>query len=379
MLGNRRGISQTPFLIVFIILFLGACGMAYMQAQNKKKAEKLLDDKKAEYRKQTNDFKAKVQELENICAVTGYFSEQDEEGVLARDATRIEEDLGQKNKHLDPPFPPTRKLTCKLIIDEVIRQNGTVRQKVEDQRLAIENKDNRLTEADLSKQNMLKDKNDRIDALKEENDRTVARLNDTIQSFERQVTDLRERIRNLSSENERIAEERRAGEQKLKVRIGSLNARVLSLSKREQIEETPMPDGRVTRADIDQGYAYIDLGSKDGVRSGQRFHVYSVLKGGRRRPKGEVRIIRVEKDFCQCSILSMMDEGNPIVMGDYIWNKFFVPGRKLIFVFVGKFGGEHVQYTREQLKKLVQSAGHIASDKVKPRDLFDYFGFGKFD
>ncbi|MHC4601171.1 MAG: hypothetical protein ACYS47_19430, partial [Planctomycetota bacterium] len=186
-------------------------------------------------------------------------------------------------------------------------------------------------------------------------------------------------------------------------------ARVLALSKREQIEETPMPDGRITRADIDQGYAYIDLGSKDGVRSGQRFHVYSVLKGGRRRPKGEVRIIRVEKDFCQCSILTQLDQGNPIVMGDYIWNKFFVPGRKLIFVFVGKFGGEHVQYTREQLKKLVQSAGHIASDKVnpdahyavlgedyvndpqnklvtdwridkvKPRDLFDYFGFGKFD
>ncbi|MHC4599778.1 MAG: hypothetical protein ACYS47_12305 [Planctomycetota bacterium] len=194
----------------------------------------------------------------------------------------------------------------------------------------------------------------------------------------------------------------------MKVHQGDkVTARVTGSHTRKDVE-TPMPDGRIVRADVDQGYAYIDLGGKDGVRAGMRFHVYSVLKGGRRRPKGEIRIIRVEKDFCQCSILTMLDQDDPITMGDYIWNKFFVAGRKLIFVFVGKFGGEHVQWTREQLTKLVQSAGHIASDKVnpdahyavlgedykkdpeyelvedwridkvKPRDLFDYFGFGRF-
>ncbi|MHC4599113.1 MAG: hypothetical protein ACYS47_08920, partial [Planctomycetota bacterium] len=197
MFGSRRGISQTPFLIVFIILFLGACGMAYMQAQNKKKAEASLKQKNADYRTQEKAFKAKVQELESICTATGYFQGTDEEGVLARDASTITTDLNRKNTHLDPPFPSSRELTCKLVLDEVVRQSGTLRQEIENLRLAGENKDNRLAEADLSKQNMLTDKNNTISALKEENARTVARLNDTIKSFERQVTDLRERIRNL--------------------------------------------------------------------------------------------------------------------------------------------------------------------------------------
>jgi hypothetical protein len=180
------------------------------------------------------------------------------------------------------------------------------------------------------------------------------------------------------------------------------------LRKEPFSEETPMPDGRVIRADVDQGYAYIDLGWVDGVRVGQRFTVFTVRKGGWRKAKGMIQVIRVEKDFSMCTILSHLHADLPMVMGDYIWNKFFVRGRKLVFVFLGKFGGEHVQYTREQLSKLIETAGHTVTakvtpdthyavlghdykkdpayrivedwriEKVKPRDLFDAFGFGRF-
>ena len=44
MFGSRRGISQTPFLIVTIILFLGACVMAYMQSQTANRKEKTMFD-----------------------------------------------------------------------------------------------------------------------------------------------------------------------------------------------------------------------------------------------------------------------------------------------------------------------------------------------
>ncbi|MHC4779771.1 MAG: BRCT domain-containing protein, partial [Planctomycetota bacterium] len=132
------------------------------------------------------------------------------------------------------------------------------------------------------------------------------------------------------------------------------------------MEKAPMPDGRVCRADIDQGYAYIDLGYRDGVRVGMRFNVYSVMRMGRRQPKGEVRLIRVEKDFSQCSILSMEDVSNPIVMGDYIWNRFFAPGRKLTFVFVGTFFHGKKEDNRERYMRIVRKAGHVVKDKVTP-------------
>ncbi|MHC5039152.1 MAG: hypothetical protein ACYTHM_17730 [Planctomycetota bacterium] len=409
MFGNQRGGSLTPFLIVMVILFLGACGMAWMQSQNRKDLQNKLIKKEAEIESINDRFRAKVNELDAVCKATGYYKGAGaDEDPASRNDTVIYDHLNLVNKRLSPPLKQ-RQITCKDVIDELARQIEWRDRQLDEMRLNNENKENRINDLDATKTRLVNEKQARIDQLLEEHQRNSQRLESEIQQRERQAVDLRERIKNLSADNERISEERRAETQKLTKENSALQARIIALSKREQIESTPMPDGRVTRADIDQGYVYIDLGSKDGVRSGQRFYVYSVLKGGRRREKGEIRIIRVEKDFSQCSILSMMDDRNPVVMGDYIWNKFFVPGRKLIFVFIGKFGGEHVQFTKEQLKKLVQTAGHIASDtvhadtyfavlgedyvndpqyktvqdyridKIKPRDLYDYFGFGRYD
>ena len=125
-----------------------------------------------------------------------------------------------------------------------------------------------------------------------------------------------------------------------------------------------IPDGEVIRADIDHGFAYIDLGWKHGIRPGSRFHVYEVLKGGRLKNKGDLRIIRVERDFSQCSILAQEDVANPIVKGDYIWNKFFERNIK-IFVFVGDFDSENARYSKDQLKKMIEENGHVVSKTVR--------------
>ncbi|MHC5040652.1 MAG: hypothetical protein ACYTHM_25345, partial [Planctomycetota bacterium] len=185
----------------------------------------------------------------------------------------------------------------------------------------------------------------------------------------------------------------------------------------KQFKPPSLPhDGRVTRADVDPGYVTIDLGSKDGVRTGLRFKVFAVFDEGYRQLRGEVRVIRVEKDFSQCAILTEIDPVHPIAMGDYVWNEFFVagkakfsrPGMKLVFVFIGEFGEGRTNHTRRQLEKIIQSAGHVVGYMITgdvhyavlgenyekdpdyqsirgrrivtigPRDLFDYFGFGKF-
>ncbi|GEM_PF-3129623 len=406
MFGSRRGISQTPFLIVFIILFLGATIVAYFNGQGKNEQMKIVEDLNAQMEAKDDQFREKVQELQAWTDITGFYKEEDP--VEARDVQVVQSHLESSNKKLSPVLPP-RNLNCKALIDELSRQIEVRDRRLEEADLNTETKNNKIQELEQTKIRLVREKQDRIDKLIEDHQRNQKRLELTIQGYERQVTDLRERIKTYQADNERIAQEARVESRKLETEIKSLQARVIALSRREQIEETPMPDGRVTRADIDQGYAYIDLGSTHGVQAGQRFKVYSVLKGGRRKEKGEIRVTRVEKDFSQCSILVPGEETDPIVMGDYIWNRFFVPGRQLVFCFVGNFGGDHVQHTKDQLKRLVQQAGHVATDKVhadtyyavlgedyvndpeykkvqdyrvakiNPRELFEHLGVGKFE
>jgi hypothetical protein len=410
MARSERGISQTPFLITFLVLFLGASGVGYMMSSSLTKAEETIAQKNGELLKQEEAFKAKVLEYGALVDVVGFTSApagEEGSGAASLDPTSIKTALESVNRELTPPLAP-RDITCQKLIDELRRQIGVYKNLNAEQKLIIENKESAVEEEKNTRRRVESLKNEEITRLTEEHRKSQTRLEQNIQQYERQVTDLRERIKNLSSTNEKTATDARAKEQELNSKIKEYEARVIALSKSEQLMATPMPDGKVTRADIDQGYAYIDLGSKDGIRNGQRFKVYTVLKGGLRQEKGEVRTIRVEKDFSQCTILAMPDDTNPIVMGDYVWNKFFVKGRKLNFAFLGKFGGEHVHYTTEQLQKLVQEAGHIASDsvhadtdyvvigeehtndpqyrlaqdyrieKIKPLDLFEFFGFGSY-
>ena len=115
MFGSKRGISQTPFLIVFVILFLLASGMAWWQTQEKQDAQDKVKRREAEYDDMEDRFRAKVEELERICTVTGYFKGAEEgEEAMTRSETVISDHIDLINKKLDPVLPQ-RQQTCKTI------------------------------------------------------------------------------------------------------------------------------------------------------------------------------------------------------------------------------------------------------------------------
>jgi hypothetical protein len=132
------------------------------------------------------------------------------------------------------------------------------------------------------------------------------------------------------------------------------------------IQGSPVPDGRLTRVDMKEGYADIDLGTADGVRKGMQFAIYRPREAGAHRETGRIRVIRADKDSSLCSILMAPEVENPPAKGDFVWNKFHVPGRKLAFVLLGRYDG-HAKYTREDLKRAIESAGHTVADAVGPK------------
>jgi hypothetical protein len=408
MSAHRRGVSQTPFLIVFIILTFLASLVAYMFSSSLEKQKEETRREKIRANQLKDKYNAKWNEVSKLREITGYYGTEDSGDETETDVEIIRNDLERINRDALPHPAPTKPLTVQIMLKELERSVNTLKQQIREATLERDNMQQRWRDEEKAKREMMREKTQEMQDFRDRAQRAQERLNQEIQQKEGQITELRDRNHSLHADLERSEAEHQARVGELTTDIRTLRSRIDKLVEFEKRKETLIPDGEVIRADIDHGFAYIDLGWKHGVKPGSRFKVYEVLKGGRRKEKGEIRIIRVEKDFSQCSILAMEETTNPIVKGDYIWNKFFERNVKKVFVFIGKFDSEAAKYSKEQLKKIIEENGHIATEvvrndtdyavlgeehtsdpqwrlvqdfkveKISPRDLLGFFGYGSY-
>jgi len=410
MSGHRRGISQTPFLIVFIILTFMTALVAYMFSSQLEGQKELTRREQQKVKESQRQYRSKWEEVRKLRGILGFFQDEGEGGGTdtATDVTIIKNELDKLNRETLPTPAPKDPLTVQDMLRELERAVNKLRQDIKEAKLERENFQQRWRDEEAAKREMMREKAQEMQDARDRASRAAERLNQEIQQKEGQITELRDRNSSLNADLEKVQAEKQSAVQDLTTQIKRIRGRLDKLIEVEKRKQTLIPDGEVIRADTDHGFAYIDLGWKHGIKPGSRFKVYEVLKGGRRKHKGEVRIIRVEKDFSQCSILATADTTNPIVKGDYVWNKFFERNIKKVFVFIGKFDTENSKYSKEQLKKIIEENGHIATDvarsdtdyavigeeytsdaqwktiqdfkieKISARTLLEFFGYGTY-
>ena len=179
MRSHTLGFSQTPVLIVLIVLFVGACGLAWMQAQEAHRAREETRKARAEVLNLEDRFRAKVVENDRICRTAGYHGEEDagarerSEEVILRHLDRVRTRTGT------PAFPGAR--TCKGMIDELARRMVHRDRRIAELEVTLEVKDQRIRSARTERVRLLGEKEeyirslrDRIDALQAQKDRAVS-------------------------------------------------------------------------------------------------------------------------------------------------------------------------------------------------------------
>ncbi|MHC5035682.1 MAG: BRCT domain-containing protein [Planctomycetota bacterium] len=222
----------------------------------------------------------------------------------------------------------------------------------------------------------------RIEELENENHA----LRDKNQQSRRIIAKLQEHLLKLKNEMDRVTRSQSHGEdacRRLKEDLEDLRFLLRHRERssgpgsrleresdkiRREIEKTgkaPLPDGRI--ADIDGGgtRVTIDLGSRHGVKHGMRFIVFSMVEGGGWREKGLIRVLQVGEKECTSIVVRRENETDSIAKGDYIWNRFFKRGDQLVFLFAGRFPGNGEGYTRDQLKKIIEEAGHVVAEDFR--------------
>ena len=170
----------------------------------------------------------------------------------------------------------------------------------------------------------------------------------------------------------------RAEKEELEAKLVALNdevkkrdGRIAELSKRvETIRLPEEPDGSVVQVST-AGTCYIDLGSKQLLRRGTRFKVFTYGKNGAMREKGMVEVSSVQDSMAECTVVDVKDRLDPIARGDKISAPNYDPEMPREFVLTGRFPSG---YSRAMVADRLRALGAKVAEKVGPTTDFLVLG-----
>ena len=375
----QRGITQTPFLIVFIMLWVVTALVAYF-INNKAEATALERDaerqKFLDKDKEWTNLNEKVLALRPVVGFTGEgSSDLPDPDVIQKELDRV------NTNNVQPPINGT-PLNLQTVITQLVDNLTNERAKsvgfaADKDRLAID-----VKAAQTKGQQEVEAQRQATTAVRQEREGKQREYDKLSRDATDMETKLRQQLTEVSGRLETAEKEKRETEAQLKGEVALLKTRIAELAQVEERRLTDVPDGKIVRGlerDYDprgEGYAFvfIDIGRKAGVKDGTKFEVFSLDKGGKRTQKGRIVVKKAFDDLSECAILDLFDARNPIVRDDLVANKFFEKGAKATFALVGTFDGEHTRYTKGEWKRIVEEHGHSFQDSVRANTQFCIVG-----
>ena len=126
--------------------------------------------------------------------------------------------------------------------------------------------------------------------------------------------------------------------------------------------ENVAPDGQLLTV-FDSEKGWINLGQIHHVYKGLPFRVFQFVKGGKKRYKGKLEVVKVSDVTSEVRILEEVDSLDPITEGDYITSPFYDPNENPVFVFAGDELSTQAM-TRQSLEARMVRFGGVIQDKV---------------
>ncbi|MFH0887617.1 MAG: BRCT domain-containing protein [Planctomycetota bacterium] len=181
-------------------------------------------------------------------------------------------------------------------------------------------------------------------------------LKEIIDQGERDILILQDGIREINSTIVNTTRKSEIELDKLTKEKNDLGDRLEKLQQRlEMASEGIEIDGEIILVDIANDYVYIDLGRQDAIIKGMDFDVFTILKGGIKKEKGKVKIIRIFDDYSQAAIIPVtIKSDDSITIHDLVNSEIYNREKIKTFVFAGTPIG---RYLLDDIKKKTEEFG----------------------
>lgn len=366
MFGARRGQASAALLagsIVVVLIGIGVLVVAYLERGDKEDA---LAQSEADLRRARAALQDEISKYRALSKYVGFKGAEELSSVPI-----MRNFCGERGLYVEGRV----KKTLQRYIEELENERNAVR--TEAVNLKREAEEHRQKEKETLEElnSFEQQKNAEIEKQHENRKVLDAKLRRTREENRQRIEMIMKSIEAIGAEIYEIEQQWLKEKLELEKEIAELQKRIdtVKMTKelaKERIEEA---DGRILAVDSEMRYAYIDIGRKDGVTRGGVFLVFDLLKGGKKKEKGEVRVEEVHEHVSKVSIIKEFDPDDPVVKGDLIFSEVFEREKVKVFVFIGRMRGK---YTNEEARRKIMEVGWQVADKVTPETSYVVLGEG---
>lgn len=179
------------------------------------------------------------------------------------------------------------------------------------------------------------------------------------QEFEAEREKTQQELTKLQAENTKLTKET----ERLRFEVQRLKKEIAQLVN----QTMDHPDGEVTWVNQQSKFAYINLGSADGLQRLTQFKVYGgdVENLADAKPKGSIEVTRILGPHRSEALITDDEHTNPIVRGDLIFTPIWEAGNPMRFALAGFMDLDKDGVSdRELVKNIIALNGGVVDAEV---------------
>ncbi len=186
----------------------------------------------------------------------------------------------------------------------------------------------------------------KVDQLQTDNDKKTT-----------QIANLETQCRQLKDESER----------KLELANAIIREQRDVLDKNENVLDKP--DGYITFVDLARREVQVNINRRQGARPQMKMTIFDAGSPGvpTEKPKGNIQLIQVGDQYSIAHIDKIVNEINPIRVGDIVYSPAWSPEEPMRFALIGKIDvNRDGKDDRQDLKRMIEEAGGIVDYDLPP-------------
>ena len=186
----------------------------------------------------------------------------------------------------------------------------------------------------------------KVDQLQTDNDKKTT-----------QIANLETQYRQLKDESDR----------KLELTNAIIREQRDVLDKNENVLDKP--DGYITFVDLERNEVQVNINRRQGARPQMKMTVFSANSPGvpTEKPKGNIQLVQVGEQYSIAHIDKMVNEIDPIRVGDIVYSPAWSPEEPMRFALIGKIDvNRDGKDDRQDLKRMIEEAGGIVDYDLPP-------------
>ncbi|MGZ3415064.1 MAG: coiled-coil domain-containing protein, partial [Isosphaeraceae bacterium] len=171
-------------------------------------------------------------------------------------------------------------------------------------------------------------------------------------------------IANLETEKRQLKDDR---DRKLDLANAIIREQRDVLDKNENVLDKP--DGYITFVDLERNEVQVNINRRQGARPQMKMTVFSANSPGvpTEKPKGNIQLIQVGEQYSIAHIDKMVNEIDPIRVGDIVYSPAWSPEEPMRFALIGKIDvNRDGKDDRQDLKRMIEEAGGIVDYDLPP-------------